>query len=162
MGRSGPKIFSRSAPACNVLPALWNSPSSESVPSCLPKYPNVDAVVALTHAYGCGVAIAAPLAAVPIRTLQNLAKNPNFGGEVMVVGLGCEKLLPERLIPEGAPANIVRMQDEAFHGFGAIIEGIMEMAKARLEVLNSRRRETCPASDLVIGMQCGGSDAFSA
>ena len=127
----------------------------------LPNYPNVDAVVALTHAYGCGVAIAAPLATVPIRTLQNLAKNPNFGGEVMVVGLGCEKLQPERLIPEGAPANIVRMQDEAFHGFGAIVEGIMEMAKARLEVLNRRKRETCPASDLVIGMQCGGSDAFS-
>ena len=59
----------------------------------LPKYPNVDAVIALTHAYGCGVAISRPMAAVPIRTLQNLAQNPNFGGEVMVVGLGCEKLV---------------------------------------------------------------------
>ena len=54
----------------------------------VPKYPNVDDVVAMTHAYGCGVAINAPGAAVPIRTLQNLAQNPNFGGEVMVVGLG--------------------------------------------------------------------------
>ena len=36
----------------------------------------------------------------PIRTLQNLALNPNFGGEVMVVGLGCEKLVPERLLPQ--------------------------------------------------------------
>ena len=56
----------------------------------LPKYPNVDDVIAITHAYGCGVAINAPGAAVPIRTLQNLARNPNFGGEVMIVGLGCE------------------------------------------------------------------------
>ncbi|MBV1701951.1 MAG: galactarate dehydratase [Hyphomicrobiales bacterium] len=127
----------------------------------LPKYPNVDAVVALTHAYGCGVAIAAPLANVPIRTLQNLAKNPNFGGEVMVVGLGCEKLAPERLIPDGTPAHILRMQDEAFEGFGAIVDGIMAMAQARLEQLNKRQRETCPAADLVVGMQCGGSDAFS-
>ena len=39
----------------------------------LPKYPNVDDVVAVTHAYGCGVAITAPDAVVPIRTLQNLA-----------------------------------------------------------------------------------------
>ncbi|MET0678082.1 MAG: UxaA family hydrolase, partial [Bradyrhizobium sp.] len=62
----------------------------------LPKYPNVDDVVALTHTYGCGVAISAPDAVVPIRTLQNIALNPNFGGEVMVVGLGCEKLVPER------------------------------------------------------------------
>ena len=80
----------------------------------LPKYPNVDDVVPLTHAYGCGVAINAPDAAVPIRTLQNLALNPNFGGEVLVVGLGCEKLAPERLVPEGMHADddIVRMQDE--------------------------------------------------
>jgi galactarate dehydratase len=127
----------------------------------LPKYPNVDDVVALTHAYGCGVAIAAPEAVVPIRTLQNLARNPNFGGEVMVVGLGCEKLTPERLLPEGISAGIVRMQDESLEGFGAIVDAIMTMADARLAVLDRRRRETCPASDLVIGLQCGGSDAFS-
>ena len=127
----------------------------------LPKFPNVDDVVGLTHNYGCGVAINAPLAIVPIRTLQNLALNPNFGGEVMVVGLGCEKLVPERLLPEGADDSVVRMQDEAFDGFGAIVDAIMAMADARLAVLNERRRETCPASDLVIGLQCGGSDAFS-
>jgi len=127
----------------------------------LPKYPNVDDVVGLTHNYGCGVAINAPLAIVPIRTLQNLALNPNFGGEAMVVGLGCEKLVPERLLPEGTDSSVVRMQDEAFDGFGAIVDAIMEMADARLAVLDKRRRETCPASDLVIGLQCGGSDAFS-
>jgi galactarate dehydratase len=129
----------------------------------LQKYPNVDDVVPLTHAYGCGVAINAPEAIVPIRTLQNLALNPNFGGEVMVVGLGCEKLAPERLLPEGVGAadGIVRMQDEAFEGFGAIVDAIMAMAEARLAILDKRRRETCPAADLVIGLQCGGSDAFS-
>jgi galactarate dehydratase len=127
----------------------------------LPKYPHVDDVVALTHAYGCGVAIAAPEAVVPIRTLQNLARNPNFGGEVMVVGLGCEKLMPERLLPDGVSTGIVRMQDESLEGFGAIVDAIMAMADARLAVLDRRRRETCPASDLVIGLQCGGSDAFS-
>lgn len=127
----------------------------------LPKYPNVDDVVALTHAYGCGVAITAPDAVVPIRTLQNLALNPNFGGEILVVGLGCEKLAPERLVPEGISDAIVRMQDEAFDGFGAIVDAIMTQAEARLKVLNTRTRKTCPASDLVIGLQCGGSDAFS-
>jgi galactarate dehydratase len=130
----------------------------------LPQYPDVDDVIGMTHAYGCGVAINAPGAAVPIRTLQNLAKNPNFGGEVMVVGLGCEKLVPERLLPsdtKGERPDVLRMQDMAFQGFGQIVDGIVEMARARLEVLNRRRRETCPASDLVVGLQCGGSDAFS-
>ena len=127
----------------------------------LPKYPNVDDVVGLTHNYGCGVAITAPLAIVPIRTLQNIARNPNFGGEVMVVGLGCEKLIPERLLPGEAGDSVVRMQDEAFDGFGAIVDAIMKMADERLAVLNQRHRETCPAADLVVGLQCGGSDAFS-
>jgi len=90
----------------------------------LPKYPNVDDVVPLTHAYGCGVAITARDAVVPIRTLQNLALNPNFGGEILVVGLGCEKLAPERLVPEGLGDAIVRMQDEAFDGFGAIVDRV--------------------------------------
>ena len=133
----------------------------------LPQYPNVDGVIGLNHLYGCGVAINAPASVVPIRALQNLAQNPNFGGEIMVVSLGCEKLQPERLLPVGvADANandplIMRLQDERFEGFQAMIDAIMAMADRRLAALNQRRRETCPASDLVIGMQCGGSDAFS-
>jgi galactarate dehydratase len=129
----------------------------------LPRYKNVDGVVGLTHGYGCGVAINAPDAKIPIRTLQNLARNPNFGGQAMVVGLGCEKLQPEVLlnVPAGKNPDIMSMQDEAFHGFMPMVAAILKMAEARLEILNSRTRETCPASDLVIGMQCGGSDAFS-
>src|SRR5262245_23874549 len=68
----------------------------------LPRFPHVDDVVALEHGYGCGVAIDAPDATVPIRTLRNISLNPNFGGEVMVVSLGCEKLQPERLLPPGS------------------------------------------------------------
>jgi galactarate dehydratase len=131
----------------------------------LPKYPNVDDVVGLTHSYGCGYAVNAPAAVVPIRTLQNLARHPNFGGEVLVVGLGCEKLQPDLLMPglpaARAEANILRLQDERFTGFEAMVDGILALADARLQALDRRRRETCPASDLVVGVQCGGSDAFS-
>jgi galactarate dehydratase len=42
----------------------------------LPKFPNVDDVVALDHTYGCGVAIDAPDAIIPIRTLRNISLNP--------------------------------------------------------------------------------------
>jgi galactarate dehydratase len=134
----------------------------------LPRYPNVDGVVALTHGYGCGVAINAPGAAVPVRTLRNIARNPNFGGAPMVVGLGCEKMFPEWILEDGRPApgpgntdSIVRLQDEGHAGFGDMLASILAMAEARLEVLNRRTRTTCPASDLVVGTQCGGSDAFS-
>ena len=133
----------------------------------LPKYPNVDGVVGLNHLYGCGVAINAPAAVVPIRTLHNLALNPNFGNEVFVISLGCEKLTPDRLLNEGGiPIKVVSddvicLQDEKFTGFMAMVAEIMKQAEKHLEKLNRRRRETCPASDLIVGLQCGGSDAFS-
>jgi len=56
----------------------------------LPRFPNVDDAIGLEHIYGCGVAIDAPDADIPIRTLRNISLNPNFGGGLMVVGLGCE------------------------------------------------------------------------
>ena len=132
----------------------------------LKDYPNVDDVIGLEHTYGCGVAIDAPDAIVPIRTLRNISLNPNFGGQAMVVSLGCEKLQPARLLPEGAiPIQngpyIVTLQDEAHVGFESMIDSIMAMAKLRLEALNLRKRETCSAADLIVGVQCGGSDAFS-
>ena len=145
----------------------------------LPRFPNVDDVVALEHSYGCGVAIDAPGAEIPIRTLRNISLNPNFGGEVMVVSLGCEKLQPERLLPPGtfaiidernvaavgtsaeAPLDVVCLQDDAHVGFMSMVGSIMRQAEEHLERLNARQRETVPASELVVGVQCGGSDAFS-
>lgn len=137
----------------------------------LPKYPNVDGVVAIEHVYGCGVAIDAPDAYIPIRSLQNIAKNPNFGGLPLLVSLGCEKLTPERFFPEGSipespltrkgEPHVVSLQDENLNGFEEMIRAIMDAAEKRLALLNERTRVTCPASDLVLGLQCGGSDAFS-
>src|SRR6185369_7246044 len=145
----------------------------------LPRYPNVDGVVGLEHTYGCGVAIDAPDAVVPIRTLRNITLNPNFGNEVMVVSLGCEKLQPQRLLPPGsfpivderniadvgssaeAALDTVVLQDPDHVGFMSMIDSILATAEEHLERLNARRRETVPASALVVGVQCGGSDAFS-
>ena len=133
----------------------------------LPRYENVDDVIALTHNYGCGVAIDAPDAEIPIRTLRNLSLNPNLGGAPMVVSLGCEKLQPGTLMPSSvlpilsASPDVVQLQDERHRSFEEIVSAIMQMAEKRLEVLNARRRTTRPAADLIVGLQCGGSDAFS-
>lgn len=139
----------------------------------LPLFPYVDDVVGLEHGYGCGVAIDAPDAVIPIRTLRHISLNPNFGGELMVVSLGCEKLQPDRLLPPGTIAidadggtdppglDVVCLQDEAHVGFGSMIESILRQARIHLDRLNRRRRETVPAAELVVGVQCGGSDAFS-
>jgi galactarate dehydratase len=144
----------------------------------LPRFPYVDDVIGLEHSYGCGVAIDAPDAIIPIRTLRNISLNPNFGGEVMLVSLGCEKLQPERLMPPGSipiidqrnnafdsPAEValevIRLQSENHVGFMSMIDSIMQAATPHLERLNARRRESVSVSELVVGVQCGGSDAFS-
>ncbi|MEP6717208.1 MAG: galactarate dehydratase [Terriglobia bacterium] len=129
----------------------------------LPRFRNVDDVVAVTHTYGCGVAIDAPGAAVPIRTIANIGRNPNFGGTPLIVSLGCEKMQPARLISSDLPVlendGIVRLQDE--RGFMETVSAIMRAAERRLEIVDRRRRTVRPAADLIVGLQCGGSDAFS-
>jgi galactarate dehydratase len=88
----------------------------------------------------------------------------------MVVSLGCEKLQPERLFPAGSIAinatdkgslDVLCLQDAEHVGFMAMLDAIVARAVPHLERLNARRRETVPASELVVGVQCGGSDAFS-
>jgi galactarate dehydratase len=129
----------------------------------LPRYPNVDDAVAITHSYGCGVAIDAPGAAIPIRTLKNISLNPNAGGQPLVISLGCEKLQPRRMFGAEFPiledGGIIRLQDKG--GFAETVSAILDAAEKRLSQLNRRVRRTCPASDLIVGLQCGGSDAFS-
>ncbi len=128
----------------------------------LPRYQNVDDVIAITHGYGCGIAIDAVDAAIPIRTLQQISLHANIGAKPLIVSLGCEKLQPIRLfsglqVLEEAP--IIRLQDQ--RGFAESVAAIMGTAERRLAELNLRQRTTCPASKLSVGLQCGGSDAFS-
>jgi galactarate dehydratase len=132
------------------------------------RFPKVDDVVAITHTYGCGVALEAPGAEIPIRTLRHIGTHPNLGAAPLVVSLGCEKLQPDRLFPNHNSAKlpvlendplVIRMQDE--RGFAEVVAAILRAAEKRLEQLNRRQRETVPASELVVGLQCGGSDAFS-
>jgi galactarate dehydratase len=58
-------------------------------------------------------------------------------------------------------SSVAVLQDAQNAGFGPIVANIMMLAEKKLKRLNQRRRETCPASDLVVGLQCGGSDSLS-
>ncbi len=129
----------------------------------LPRFPNVDDVVAITHGYGCGVAIDAAGAAIPIRTLKNISLHANIGARPLVVSLGCEKLQPERLFRSELPIleelDVIRLQDE--RGFAESMGAILRAAEKKLAVLDKRSRQRCAAAELTVGLQCGGSDAFS-
>jgi galactarate dehydratase len=129
----------------------------------LPRFSNVDDAIAITHGYGCGVAIDAPAAAIPIRTLKHISLHPNLATEPLVVSLGCEKLQPGRMFADELPvlqdSNVIRLQDQG--GFQESVAAILRAAERRVEYLDRRQRQSCPAGDLIVGLQCGGSDAFS-
>jgi galactarate dehydratase len=148
-------------PTVQCASGVLNAAVAKMKAELLPKYPNVDDIVPLNHAYGCGVAINARESHIWIRSLKNLLANPNFGGEIMVVGLGCEKLTPDMLLsPEkNTPENVVILQE--CRGFKGMIDTLLLMAERKLKNLNTRKRTELPLSKLCIGMQCGGSDAFS-
>ena len=131
----------------------------------LPRFPNVDDVVAITHSYGCGVAIDAPGAAVPIRTLRHIGLHANLGGAPLVVSLGCEKLQPARLLRHATLPMLGRGQRDPPAGRARLRrERRRDHARRRKAPGGAEpaaRGRRCPASELVVGLQCGGSDAFS-
>ncbi|MCL2832864.1 MAG: UxaA family hydrolase [Treponema sp.] len=148
-------------PAVHCVNGVLNNAVDRMKKELLPQFPNVDDIVVLNHIYGCGVAINAGEARIWIRSLHNLMRNPNFGGQLMTVALGCEKLTPDMLLDAGenTAENLVVLQE--CRGYKSMIDSLMNMAESKLAVLDKRRRTELPLSKLCIGMQCGGSDAFS-
>ncbi len=129
----------------------------------LPRFRNVDDAVALTHTYGCGVAIDAPGAAIPIRTLKHISLHANIGAHPLVVSLGCEKMQPARLFSSDLPV-LAPNQRHPPAGPARLRRNHLRHHGGGRETSHGTRPpppSTCPASGLVVGLQCGGSDAFS-
>lgn len=157
-GQAGTKNLLGIVACVQCVEGVLNKAVEKIKEDLLPQYPNVDGIVPINHNFGCGVAIDTPEAEIPIRTIRNLADNPNLG-EILVLSLGCEKLPPARLFPDNKDREIIVLQEE--NGFKKMIEKIIDCSQRALVRLNQRSREECSASDLIVGVQCGGSDAFS-
>ncbi len=129
----------------------------------LADYPNVDGVVPLAHTTGCGMSQAGEAYDMLRRTLWGTAANPNVGA-VLLVGLGCEVIQVGRFAEDfgltGRPDFLsFTMQDVG--GTRRAVEEGLERLRELLPIANAAQRTPCPASDLVLGLQCGGSDAWS-
>jgi altronate hydrolase len=126
-------------------------------------FPNVDGVVAITHHSGCGMPGKGEGYDLLARTLWGTASNANFAG-VLLVGLGCEVIQLARFKQEYGITDSEHFQSFTIQDTGgtkrAIAEGL-DRLKAMLPQVNAARRTPQPASELVIGLQCGGSDGWS-
>jgi len=129
------------------------------------KYPNVDGVVAIPHNKGCGCQDGSTID-VMLRTLSNYADHPNIGG-VILIDLGCEKTnlsqvekyLLKREKSFDKPVAKIGIQEVG--GTQAAIQRGLEEVQKMLPQVNQTARERCSASELVLGVKCGGSDGFS-
>jgi altronate hydrolase len=129
----------------------------------LAAYPNVDGIVALTHGTGCGMADRGEGFATLQRTLWGYARHPNFAG-VLMIGLGCEVnqidfLLDAYQIKRGPHFRTMTMQGTG--GTRKTIERAQAMIREMLPHANAARRQRIAASEIVLALQCGGSDAYS-
>jgi altronate hydrolase len=129
----------------------------------LADYPNIDGIVPLVQANGCVIDYRGAIFDILKRTSWGYAANPNMGGVVMV-GLGCEGFQIARFkqaygIEENDRFRTMTIQETG--GTRKTVAAGVEAIKAMLPVANDVRRETVPASELILALQCGGSDGYS-
>ncbi|MBV8187577.1 MAG: altronate dehydratase [Alphaproteobacteria bacterium] len=136
---------------------------AKRVEPLLEEFPNIDGVVPLTHGGGCGMAASGLEMDVLRRTLAGYARHPNMAA-VVVLGLGCEAnqisgLMTAEGLKEGPKLIPMAIQDE-----GGVTKTVLRATAFLKELLpeaNAVKREPIPASELILALQCGGSDGYS-
>ncbi len=125
----------------------------------------IDRVVPITHTMGCAQTIGGAGYSVLNRTLAGTLFHPNVVGAV-IIGLGCEQTTSQSILAarqgpsvRELPLSSFTIQDAG--GTAAAIERGVKEVEALLDALPTFRREALPVSELCLGMNCGGSDAFS-
>lgn len=126
-------------------------------------YPNIDGIVAFTHGTGCGMAGSGEGFDVLKRAQWGYGANPNLSG-VILVGLGCEVFQIghfKRLYDLSESETFRTMTIQEVGGTRKAVERGVDFIKEMLPVVNAAERETVPASEIMLALQCGGSDGYS-
>ncbi|HRK17573.1 MAG TPA: altronate dehydratase family protein [Hyphomicrobiaceae bacterium] len=129
----------------------------------LADYPTIDGVIPLVHSTGCGIDSDGETFEVLKRTTWGYACNPNMAG-VLVVGLGCEGFQIARMkqaygVEESDTFRTMTIQETG--GTKKTIAAGVEAIRGMLPIAAAAKRETVPASELMLALQCGGSDGYS-
>ena len=162
-GRVGTRNYIGILTSVNCSATAARMIASAFGPEEMARYPNVDGVVAFVHGTGCGMAGQGEGFEALQRVMWGYARNPNHGG-VLMVGLGCEMnqidwLLEAYGLKQGPLFKTMNIQDSM--GLAKTVETGIAMVREMLPEVNRATREPCPASELMVALQCGGSDALS-
>ena len=129
----------------------------------LDDFPNIDGIVPITHGTGCGMSGENEGYDTLFRTLSGYAQHPNFGG-IILIGLGCEVMQIADLVggrPIRADGALRYMTIQQEGGTRKTIKKGLEELRGIAELANTASRAPAPISELMVGMQCGGSDGYS-
>jgi len=146
-----------------VIPTVFcaNGPVQKIVELANQKYPrteNFDGFYALTHPNGCSQMVEDALNTQKI--LANLAKHPNAAG-VLLVSLGCEVNNLDAFLPVLGEYDAKRIKTMICQEVEDEIAVGMQLIDELYAYASTFKRETRPLSDLVLAVNCGGSDGFS-
>lgn len=129
----------------------------------LADYPNIDGVISLVHGTGCGVDVNGAAYEILRRTQWGYAMNPNVGG-VLMVGLGCEAFQIPRWMKSFGVTEDTTFRTLTIQEVGGTTKTVEAGVRAIVDMLpevNKAQRTTAPASELMLALQCGGSDGYS-
>ena len=162
-GRAGTRNFIAIVSTVNCSATVVHAIADHFTKERLKDFPNVDGVAAFSHSLGCGMEMSGEPMDLLHRTLGGYIRHPNVAA-ALVVGLGCERcqvggLYGAESLTEGPNLRTLVMQEVG--GTRKTIAAGIAMIEAMLPAANQCRRQKVSASHIMVGLQCGGSDAFS-
>jgi len=162
-GRVGTRNYVGIVSSVNCSAMVSRAIADQFKGDALNAFPHVDGVVPITHTLGCAMDSKGDAMAVLQRTLAGYARHPNFGA-VLMIGLGCESnqisgIIDTQGLEPGPRLRVMAIQEEG--GTVSTIKRGVELVRELLAEANKDSRTPAPASHLVVGLQCGGSDGYS-
>lgn len=162
-GRVGTRNYIAIVTSVNCSATAARRIADHFTPERLAAFPKVDGVVAFVHGTGCGMGGDGEGFEALQRVMWGYCRHPNNAG-VLMVGLGCEMnqidwLLEAYGLKQGPLFQTMNIQSVG--GLRHTVEMGIARVEEMLPVANAARRTICPASDLKVALQCGGSDAWS-
>jgi altronate hydrolase len=159
-GRAATRNFIGIIASVNCSTTVCRAIADEANRTLLPEYPGIDGFVPIVHDQGCGMSSTGDGMKNLHRTLAGYARHVNFGG-VLMVGLGCEvnQLTLYGQTGAGAAKRHFNIQDAG--GSRRSVARAMDVLKEIAEEVGKAKREPIPVSEIIVGLQCGGSDGFS-
>lgn len=157
-GRAGTRNYIAVLPTVNCAATVARL-IAQAANAALSGVPGLDGVIALSHDLGCGLAEGTTGDEILRRTLQGYASHRNLAG-VVLVSLGCEVNQPEHIL-DVLSADVEQLGIQELGGTVATVNEGLRRVSAIADRVSQLRREPVPLSDLVLGLQCGGSDAYS-